>query len=76
MKKRIYAKLNNGMDLTVRVLTTLRRKEFDIFEIDMKRSGDAEVDLFITLDALSNLHAESALNQVEKIYGVSEVKLV
>ncbi|BEP28275.1 ACT domain-containing protein [Helicovermis profundi] len=76
MSKRLYAKLSSGMDLTIRVLTTLRRKEFAISGIDMKNLEETGVELLITLTGNSSKNAENAMYQMEKIYGVSEVKLV
>ena len=76
MSRRLYARLSSGMDLTMRVLTTLRRKEFDISSIDMKKLEESGVELLITIDENSKQNVQSAMNQVEKIYGVSEVRLV
>ena len=73
--KKICAKLDNGLDLTLKVINTLRRKEFDINDLEMK-NNKGEISLFITLkqDDLKSL--ENATFQMEKIYGVSDIKII
>lgn len=77
MPRRLHAKLDSGLDLTLRVISTLRRKEFEINNIEMvseDKSGMAS--LFITLSDNEKKNLESAVYQMEKIYGVNEITIV
>ena len=77
MPRKLHARLDSGLDLTLRVISTLRRKEFEINNIEMvseEKSGQAS--LFITLSDNEKKNVESAVYQMEKIYGVNEITVV
>lgn len=77
MPRKLHAKLDSGLDLTLRVISTLRRKEFDINNIEMvSEETSGQASLFITLSDNEKKNVESAVYQMEKIYGVNEITVV
>jgi len=77
MPRKVHAKLDSGLDLTLRVISTLRRKEFEINNIEMiSEEASGQASLFITLSDNEKKNVESAVYQMEKIYGVNEITVV
>lgn len=77
MEKKLYARLDCGLDLTLRVISTLRRKEFEINNIEMIGSENGnEATLFITLKENGARNVENAVFQMEKIHGVNEIRVI
>ncbi|MGB3367389.1 MAG: ACT domain-containing protein [Acidaminobacteraceae bacterium] len=77
MPRKLHAKLDSGLDLTLRVISTLRRKEFEINNIEMiSEDSGGQASLFITLSDNEKKNVESAVYQMEKIYGVNEITVV
>lgn len=77
MPRKLHAKLDSGLDLTLRVISTLRRKEFEINNIEMiNEETSGQASLFITLSDNEKKNVESAVYQMEKIYGVNEITVV
>ncbi|MGB3366804.1 MAG: hypothetical protein WBA54_04910 [Acidaminobacteraceae bacterium] len=76
MKKKLTAKMENGMDMTLKVLSTLRRKEYDIEDFQMTCDAlDENAFITITLrdDEISSI--ERAMYQMEKIHGISDIQI-
>lgn len=76
MKKKLTAKMENGMDTTLKVISTLRRKEYDIEDFQMSCDEfDQNAFISITLrdDAITSM--ERAMYQMEKIHGISDIQI-
>lgn len=73
MCRTISFKVLNGMDSAVRVLTTLRRKQFDVKEFSMS-SLDANNSLFkVTLEDEKRNSFDRAVLQMQKLVDVYDV---
>jgi acetolactate synthase regulatory subunit len=72
MTKKLHAKVDHGVDGLIRVLSTLRRREFDVVGVEMEEHEGA---LWITLDAPDQT-TDRALDHVRKLYGVHDVRWV
>jgi acetolactate synthase-1/3 small subunit len=76
MRTQVTAKLDDGVNTMLRVVGTLRRKEFGIVDVEMKDLKDkAGTELTITLDGDCDL-TQRAMNQMEKVYGVNNIKML
>lgn len=76
MRTQVTAKLDDGVNTMLRVVGTLRRKEFGILDVEMKDLEDrAGSELTITLDGDGNL-TKRAMNQMEKVYGVNNIRML
>jgi acetolactate synthase small subunit len=76
MCKTVSFKVSNGIDSAVRVLTTLRRKQFDVTGFSMKSTETGNSEFSITLEDESTHRVEKAILQMQKlvdIYDVAEV---
>lgn len=72
MSRKVSFKVSNGLDSAVRVLTTLRRKNFSVTEFSMKDdNGSAKFE--VSLDDLKNSSFESAILYVKRMVDVSDV---
>ncbi len=70
-------RVDSGLEGLMRVVGILRRKRFDIKGVNMeeiKNTGLANLE--ITLTDEFNLGVEQAINQMEKLVNVHEVKEV
>ncbi|MBS4959483.1 MAG: hypothetical protein KHZ62_01505 [Clostridiales bacterium] len=64
----------NGLDSALRVLTTLRRKQFQIDGFSMKEVGENIAEMFVTIyDDKGGIMFQKALLQMEKIAEVTEI---
>jgi len=73
MNKTVVAKVDNGVEALLRIVGTLKRKRFSIKKINMEEIADSSyVNLMITFD--DDTDAQRAINQIEKIIDVLEVK--
>ncbi len=76
MKKKLTAKMENGMDMTLKVLSTLRRKEYDIEDFQMTCDAlDKNAFITITLRENEINSAQKAMYQMEKIHGISDIQI-
>jgi acetolactate synthase regulatory subunit len=76
MKKVIHADLNAGIDSLMRVLSVIRRKDYQITDINVNdccTAGKAQVA--IAMMERSDGEAVSAGIQLEKIFSVSNVRI-
>ncbi|MGF7059111.1 ACT domain-containing protein [Brassicibacter mesophilus] len=75
MTKTLYACMKNGTDSLLRVVSILRRKEFDVRNITMESKQNTGVSaLFITIDEKSNLGIAQAIKIMNKLTDISEIK--
>lgn len=73
MCKKISFKVNNGMDSALRVLTTLRRKQFDVREFSMVQL-DSNSSLFeVSIEDKQKENVDRAILQVKKLVDVYDV---
>lgn len=73
MCKTVSFKVSSGMDSVVRVLTTLRRKQFDVREFTMKEINSNKSEFMITLEDEKNLGVDRAIQQMQKLVDVYDV---
>lgn len=77
MCRTVSFKVSSGMDSAVRVLTTLRRKQFDVKEFTMKETDSGQSELKVTLNDEKKLGLDRAILQMRKlvdVYDVTEVQ--
>jgi acetolactate synthase regulatory subunit len=76
MRTQVTAKLDDGVNTMLRVVGTLRRKEFGILDIEMKELDDkVQSELTITLNGDGDL-TRRAMYQMEKVYGVNNIRML
>lgn len=73
MCRTVSFKVSSGMDSAVRVLTTLRRKQFDVKEFSMKEIDCNRSELKVTMEDEKNLGLERAILQMQKLIDVYDV---
>lgn len=73
MCRTVSLKVSNGMDSAVRVLTTLRRKQFDVKEFSMIEIDGYKSEFKITLGDEKNLGLDRAILQMKKLVDVYDV---
>ncbi|MDK2918494.1 MAG: hypothetical protein PWQ37_1227 [Candidatus Petromonas sp.] len=75
MDKRVYARVSTGLEVLMRVVGVLRRKRFNVKGVNMVDATDSKfADLIITLEDEFGLGVQQAINQMEKLIDVYEVK--
>ncbi|SHH17346.1 ACT domain-containing protein [Tepidibacter thalassicus] len=74
MENRVYARLNQGIDSFIRVASVLRRKEFNVKEINMI-SEDSFINLDIVLEDEGYL-VNKMVNQISKLVDVKEIRVL
>jgi len=73
VQSRVYARLNQGIDSFIRVTSVLRRKEFNIKEINMKsQSSHIDLDIVVYDDSLTG----NVVKQISKLADVKEIKVI
>ncbi len=73
MCRTISFKVSMGMDSAVRVLTTLRRKQFDVREFSMVSLDSSSSEFRITLEERKKESFERAMLQMQKLVDVYDV---
>jgi len=77
MEKRLYAKVENGVDGLLRVVGTLRRKEYNVQDVSMRSLGqDGYSEIVINLLENNKLNASRAMDQMKKIVSVLDVSIM
>lgn len=74
MCRTVSFKVSSGMDSAVRVLTTLRRKNYDVKEFTMKEIDASKSRLIVTLEDYKNSGFERAILQMKKLVDVYDIK--
>lgn len=72
MCRKVSFKVSNGIDSAVRVLTTLRRKNFMVKEFAMKEV-DGESRFEVGIDDYANLGMDQAVLYMKRLVDVSDV---
>jgi len=72
MSRTVSFKVSSGMDSAVRVLTTLRRKQFDVKEFSMKEIDSSNSEFKVTLED-EKLGLDRAILQMRKLVDVYDV---
>ncbi len=73
MCRTVSFKVSSGMDSAVRVLTTLRRKQFDVREFSMIEVDSNKSEFKVTLFDEKNLGLDRAILQMKKLVDVYDV---
>jgi len=73
MCRTVSFKVSSGMDSAVRVLTTLRRKQFDVREFSMIEVNSNKSEFKVTLFDEKNLGLDRAILQMKKLVDVYDV---
>jgi acetolactate synthase regulatory subunit len=73
MFRTVSFKVSSGMDSAVRVLTTLRRKQFDVKEFSMTDIDSNKSEFKVTLFDEKNLGLDRAILQMQKLIDVYDV---
>lgn len=77
MCKTVSFKVSSGMDSAVRVMTTLRRKQFEVKGFSMKGLQNDLSELEVTFeDAADTNSLERAILQMGKLVDVYDIKEV
>ncbi len=72
MGTRVTAKMENGVDTMLRVVGTLRRKDYGILNVEMTTGGS---DLLITLEG-DLQRVRCAVDHMEKVYGLHHIRVL
>ncbi|WP_326911154.1 ACT domain-containing protein [Sedimentibacter sp. MB31-C6] len=76
MCRTVSFKVSSGMDSAVRVLTTLRRKQFDVKEFSMVTIDSSNSEFKVTLEDENKNGLDKAILQMNKlvdVYDIAEV---
>lgn len=75
MEKKLLCRVDSGLETLIRVVGLLKRKRFDVKGVNMKEINNSSFsNLEITLNDELNFGIEQAINQMEKLLNVHEVK--
>jgi len=73
MCRTVSFKVSSGIDSAVRVLTTLRRKQFDVKEFSMIEIDSNNSELKVTLMDEKKLGFDRAILQMQKLIDVYDL---
>lgn len=73
MSRTISFKMSMGIDSAVRVLTTLRRKQFDVRYFSMASLDENNSEFKVTLEDKKNENFDRAVLQMQKLVDVYDV---
>ncbi len=74
MKERVYAQVNDGTESMFRVMSLLRRKAFEIHQIELvKRQASHLSDLTITVEKSQDSNPYSVKLLIEQLDGIEFV---
>lgn len=73
MCRTISFKVTMGMDSALRVLTTLRRKQFEVREFSMVSMDDNSTEFKVTLEDKKKENFNKAILQMRKLVDVYDV---
>ncbi len=72
MSRTVCFKVSNGLDSAMRVMATLRRKNFNVTEFSMKNEGD-QIVLRVAVDDINNPGFDRAVMHVKRLVDVFDV---
>lgn len=75
MNRIIYAKTESGVDGFMKVMTTLRKKTFDIQDATMM-TVSSQSDLRFVIREKADLTAEVAVGHLRQLHDIFDVQLV
>lgn len=75
MKRTIYAQTERGLDPFLRVITTLRRKKFDIQDVGLTCDSDG-ARLIIVLNEHPEKNGDLAVGYLKQLYEIRDIQLV
>lgn len=73
MCRTVSFKVSSGMDSAVRVLTTLRRKQFEVKGFSMQEIDNNNSEFKVTLEEGKNVGFDKAVLQMQKLVDVYDV---
>ncbi len=77
MKERLYAEVSNGTESLLRAVSLLRRKEFDVVSLDLRKRNNSEFsDLYITVEKASPknpFYAQELLSKLVDFNNIQEL---
>lgn len=77
MEKKVVCQIENGVDSLMRVVGLLKRKQFDIKDVNMTNNDNTGYSLLeITLIENLRLSALNALHQLEKIEDANNIRII
>ena len=77
MERMICATVENGVESLLRVVGTLRRKEYEVQDVSMRfLEQDNYSEIIIKLLENKKLNVDGAMNQMKKIVSVLDVNLI
>lgn len=75
MKERLYAEVSNGTESLLRVVSLLRRKEFDVLNVDLRKRTDSELsDLYMTVEKSSAKNPYFAKELISKLVDFNKIQ--
>lgn len=75
MDKKLSCRVDNGLETLIRVVGLLKRKRFDIRSVNMENIENSQYsNLEITIKDELNLGVNQAINQMEKLVNVHEIR--
>ncbi len=74
MQRTIYAKTERGLDGFLKVMTTLRRKTFDVQDVGLTCDGDGGL-MTIVLNEHPERSGALAVGYLKQLYEVKEIVL-
>ncbi|MDD2480727.1 MAG: ACT domain-containing protein [Lutispora sp.] len=75
MEKTLVAKVNNEIDVLMRISGIIRRKGFNMKSIHMEQSTESQADLKIML-SYQDKSVDQLMHQIRKYNDVYEINLV
>lgn len=77
MKEKLYAEVSNGTESLLRAVSLLRRREFNVVGLDLKKRQDSDLsDLFITVEKTNGRNPYSAVQLMSKLVDFNKIKTV
>ena len=77
MEKKVVCQVENGVDSLMRIVGLLKRKRFDIKEVNMTNNDNTGGSLLeITLLETIKLGALNAMHQLEKIEDANNIRII
>lgn len=75
LEKKLSCRVDNGLETLIRVVGLLKRKRFDIRSVNMEGIENSQYsNLEITIRDGLNLGVNQAINQMEKLVNVHEIR--
>ncbi|WP_026895298.1 ACT domain-containing protein [Clostridiisalibacter paucivorans] len=75
MDKKVCVRVDNGLDVLMRVVGVLKRKRFQVKGVNMENLEDANfANLTIILEENMELTAEKCINQMKKLVNVYDAR--